>query len=154
MANNLLQWTAYEFEHREKNSAWYATFIVVVLLFIGYELIQKDYFAALTFFIIGLVAFAFARMTPREITVLISDKGINVGNFHVPFVNVKKFWIVDHLHAKALHLETTAYLNRFMVIQLGDTDSDQVRSVLIKHIPEDRPNRESVAQRIARRLHF
>lgn len=154
MANKLMEWSAYEFEHREKSLGWYATFVIIALLFIAYELYQRDYFAALTFFIIAVIGFGFARMVPQELTVIISDKGINAGNFHIPYVNIKKFWIVDHSKARTLHLETTAYLNHFIIIQLGQVNSDDVRSVLVKYLPEGQPNRESIAHRLARHFHF
>jgi len=154
MANKILEWQAHEFEHREKNSAWYVTLAIIVVLLIGYEVYLRDYFAALTFFIMGAVLWYFSRMIPREITVSITDKGVDVGNLHFPYVTIKKFWIVDRHQNKSLHLETTAYLNSRVIIQLGDQDPETVHSALIQFIPDDHPNRETIAQRLARRLRF
>ena len=152
MANQILQWKALEFEHREKNFGWYVTYVIVVLLLIAYELYGRDYFAAISFFIIGGIALFFLRMHPREVEIEINDRGIRIENTLIPFMNIRHFWIAGHIHGQNLHIETTAYLNRIMIIQLGETDPDQARQALLQFIPEAPRTKESPAQRIARRL--
>ena len=154
MANNLISWKTHEFEHREKGSGWYLTFVIIALMLIAYALHNRDYFAALTFFIISAVALMFAGIHPREVQITITDKGVNIENLHIPYVNIKKFWIVNHSKAKLLYLETTAYLNRFVIIQLADQDIEHIKETLGKFLQEEHNSRETMAQRLARTLRF
>ena len=154
MANKILEWKAHEFEHREKGSGWYLTFIILAVLLVIYEILIRDYFAAGTFIIIAFIVYFFARLNPREITVMITNKGIHIGNLHLPYATIKKFWIVSQGTTQALHLETTAYLNSSVVIQIADQDPEEIHTVLLQYVPEDHPNRETVGQRLARRLRF
>jgi hypothetical protein len=154
MENKILSWKTKEFIHYEKGTGWYLTFAALAALFIGYEIYVGDYFAALTFFIIAVIAYIFSKLTPKEVQISITDKGIKIDNFEIPYLTIKRFWMVDHAKAKALHLETTAYLNRFIVIQLDDQDPAHVRSILVEFLEESDPNRETIAQRVGRKLRF
>ena len=154
MEQIIISWQAQEFVHHEKNFGWYLTFFVVVLMLIIYEIILKDYFAALSFFIMGILLFLITRYRPIEVTIRITNKSISIDDFRVPFSNIKHFWIVDHEHAKALHLETTAYLNHLMIIQLGDQDPEEVRQALLPYLPESAENVEHFTHKIARKLKF
>ena len=152
MHNILAEWTAHEFQHREKGPGWYLTLAVLAVLIVAYELIQRDYFAALTLFIAAVVIGYAASLYPDEITVSISDDGIHIGDSFVPYHNIRKFWIVSHDKANEIHLETTAYFNSHLIVQLAEEDPKEIREILRNYIPESRPNYEKVSHRISRRL--
>ncbi len=152
--NEIYTWTTIEFDHYEKGTGWYLTLGIVALLMIGYEVFMRDWMAALTIAVAMLAIYFFSKQRPREIEVVLSDKGVSVANVYFPYHNIKRFWIIYHEQAQQLHFETTAYLNRFIIVPLNGIDPALVSEVLKKHLPESTPNRETVAQRLARRLRF
>ncbi len=152
--NEIYTWTTKEFDHHEKGTGWYMTLGIIALLMIGYEIFMHDWMAALTIAVAMLAIYFFSKQEPKEIEVLITGKGISVGDVYFPFHNIKRFWVVYHEKAQQLHFETTAYLNRFVVIPLNGMDPSEVSEILKKHLPESTPNRETVAQKLARRLRF
>ena len=154
MENKITTWHSREFVYYEKSTGWYITFTAIILMLIAYNIFLKDYFAALTFFLIGLATWYFAQIKPSIVEVSISDKGIYFDETHIPYASIKRFWIVHHQKAKALHLETTAYLNRFMVIQLEDQDPEVIRDILIEFIPQTPDNEETLTRRLARKFKF
>lgn len=154
MDEPIIKWTAHEFQHYEKGPGWYLTFFIIAALILIYEIIAKDYFAALIMLIVFAIAYFYARRRPDEITVSITPKGISRNGQHIPFHSVKYFWVVHHDQAKAIHLETNAYLNHSVIIQLNDQDPEEVAEVLSNFIEESAPNVEPLTHRIARKLRF
>lgn len=148
------EWTAHEFQHREKGPGWYLTLVILAILVIGYEVIQRDYFAAVTLLVIAVVAGYAASLYPDQVIVRITDEGIHVGDSYVPFHNTRRFWIVSHDTAHELHLETTAYFNRLVIVQLADQDYREIRTILRQYLPETQPNYEKLSHRIGRKLRF
>ncbi len=154
MENVIIEWHTKEFEHYEKSSSWYLTLAIIIVLFLGYEILIKDYFAALTLAVIAAAVWFFSKQTPQDVHVIITDKGVMLNTLQLPFQNIKRFWIVDHDQARALHLETNAYLNHFIIIQMVDQDPTHVAEIMRRFVEESDPNYESVAHKIARKLKF
>jgi hypothetical protein len=154
MEDTILSWKAKEFVHYEKGIGWYITLTILGILLISYEVILKDYFAALTIFVVYLSLYMYARIHPREIEVSITEKAIVVDETVIPYLSIKRFWIVHNEETKTLHLETTAYLNRYMTLQLENEDPFVVAEVLRNFVTESEPNVEHMSRRIARKLRF
>ena len=154
MENQIFSWQTKEFEHYEKGAGWYLTLTLIGLMIIAYEIWLRDYFAAVTILILLVIVHFFARQIPREITAEITDKGVRLNKAFFPYHNLKRFWIVDHDRASQVQLETTAYLNKTVIILLSGQNPDQIAKILRQYLPETRPNEETVSQRIARRLKF
>jgi hypothetical protein len=150
----LLSWQAPEFRHYPKNLAWYITLGVILGLFIIYEIIQRDFFGALSVVIIGLFLFIFARMRPKTVTISLTPRGLHVEDTHIPYKQIRHFWIVNNDNHRIINLETTAYLNRHLVLQLEDQDPEEVRNLLLEQVPEHHETEETLTQKIAHRIRF
>src|SRR5437879_1615083 len=121
----ILSWTTKEFEHYDKGAGWYLTLTVLGFLIVAYEIYLHDYFAALTLFIVIVMVYFFSRILPRDVQVTITDKSINVDKGSYPYTGIKRFWIVEKGTSPKLYFETTAYLNRFVILLLADQDPDR-----------------------------
>lgn len=152
--NKIISWTTKEFEHYDKGAGWYLTLSILGLLIVAYEIYLHDYFAALTLFIAMIVVYFFSRILPRDVEVTITDKGINVDKGSYPYTSIKRFWIVESAGSRKLYIETTAYLNRFVILLLADQDPDAITEILKQFLPESQSNRETLAQRASRFLRF
>lgn len=154
MENQLHSWRTQEFIHYEKGIGWYITLGIIEFLLISYQIYLHDYFAAITLALIGVAVYYFSRLLPREVTVTITTKGVNLDNTSYPYTHLKKFWIVEHDKAKHVTLETTAYLNRYIILPLYEENPEHISEILKKYLPESTPNQETLAQRLARYLKF
>jgi hypothetical protein len=144
-----ISWEAPEFKFYEKSAGWYVTLISISILLIGFfVLIQKDIFASITMGIITLLIIFFSRQTPRTVTVELNSKGINHGAAHMPYKQIKHFWVVDKEHHKTLNFETSSYLNKIMVIELNEQDPDEVREFLLSFLIEHPDTEPTTAQRV------
>jgi hypothetical protein len=150
----ILEWQAPEFRHYSKNAAWFITFVIIALLLVLYQAFQKDWFGAITLGILAGLFGAFALHRPKEVTVSISTQGLHIDDTHIPYAQIKHFWIVDNNRHKTLNIETTAYLNHILTIELHEQDSEEVQEILAELLPEHTENQETLAQRIAHRFKF
>ncbi|HVY67902.1 MAG TPA: hypothetical protein VHA30_03340 [Patescibacteria group bacterium] len=153
--NDSISWQAPEFRHYEKNAGWYTTLVAVAILVITFfVIVQKDYFAAASMGILAVLIIMFSRHVPKIINIAISEKGITAGNIIYPYAQLKHFWIVDNARHKTLNLESTALINRVIVIEMEDQDADEVRAYLRQYLPEHDQAHETMSQRISHRFRF
>ncbi len=151
---HVFEWEAPEFRHYPKNPAWYITLILVVALLVGYEIIMKDYFGAISMAVVACFVVFFGRQTPKQIPIKITDQGFHINNDLIPYQRIKYFWVVDDGVHKTLNFETTAYLNHQLTIELEDMDADEIRDFLADVLPEHDEPVPTVPQKISHRIKF
>ncbi len=150
----IIEWQAPEFRHYTKSAVWFIMFAVIVAAIIIYMLVRKDFFGAITFAIISAFIAAFAMHKPKMVTIGITTHGIHIDDSHIPYTHIKQFWIVDNDHHKTLNIETTAYINHLLTIELHEQDSDEVQEILQELLPEKPTTHETPVQKISHRLKF
>lgn len=150
----ILEWQAPEFRHYPKNAAWFITYAIIVILLIVYEVVQRDWFGGISIFIIASLFAAFALNKPKVVTVKITTHGLHIDDTNIPYNNIRQFWIVDTNNHRTLNIETTAYLNHQLNIELNDQDPDEVQEILVELLPEKEVAEETMIQKIAHKLKF
>lgn len=153
-AETIIEWQAPEFRHYPKNAAWFITFVIVVAMLVVYQIYQNDWFGAISVIIMAVLIAIFALHKPSIVTVRISTHGIHIDDSHIPYTHIKEFWIVDNDNHKTLNLETTAYMNHMLAIELNEQDADEVQEILSELLEEKADAKETVAQQIAHRFKF
>lgn len=152
--NVIMEWEAPEFKHYAKNAAWYITLIILGMLLVAYQIWHKDWFGAVSIAIIAAFVYAYSKLKPKIIPVRISDIGIHLNDFFVPYTHIRHFWIVHNENHQALNIETTAYFNHILSIELEDQDPEIVREILQEALPENSELEETLAQKMAHRFKF
>lgn len=147
-------WQAPEFRHYPKNPAWYITFAVIAILLVGYQVLQKDFFGAISLAVIGVIVTIFAHHKPQEITIEISDLGIHINGDLIPYNRIRKFWIINDGTHKTLNFETTAYINHILTLELEDLDSDELHEFLSEILPEHEDPNPTTSQRLSHWFRF
>ena len=153
-AETIIEWQAPEFRHYPKNAAWFITFIIIVAMLVVYQLFQNDWFGAISVTLMAILITAFALHRPKIVSVKISTLGVHIDDSHIPYTHIKQFWVVENDNHKTLNLETTAYLNHILAIELNDQDADEVQEILSELLDENVDAEETVAQQIAHRFKF
>jgi hypothetical protein len=150
-----LSWEAPEYIHHPKTAIWYIFFTLVAVGLIIYSFYLKSVLTMITFGLIIILGFIFSHKKPAIVSHKLTSNGIVLGDIIYPYKNIVKFWILyNPPHVKTLNLETTAYVNQHVALQLGDQDPVEVKIYLAKHLPEDLEKEESLTDAIARRLKF
>jgi uncharacterized membrane protein YobD (UPF0266 family) len=150
----IIEWEAPEFRHYPKNVAWFLIFGIVVAVIIIYQIFQKDWFGAISILIIAFFFAAFALHKPKIVNIRISTEGLHINDTFIPYNQIKQFWVVNNDNHRTLNIETTAYLNHLLAIELHEQDADEVQEILQELLPENEESDETFVQRIAHRFRF
>jgi hypothetical protein len=144
-----ITWIAPEFKHYEKNIGWYITFSsIIVLISVFFAVVENDYFATISIFLIGCLILLFTRHKPQEVEIELNHKSIKLDNLHLPYKNIKHFWIVDNHRHKTVNLVTTTMLNNIIILELKDQDPEIIREFLNQYLPEHEATEDTLAQKI------
>lgn len=150
-----ISWQAPEFIHYPKSFWWSAGLSLVSLILVGYFLWQKEILTALLFALFFILLFYFSRVRPKQIHVRLTPHGLKLNHYRLPFQQITSFWIVyEPPEVKTLNFETTAYLNRFLTLQLENENPLEIREFLLQFLPEDLDRAEQFADKVSRKLKF
>jgi hypothetical protein len=149
-----LSWEASEFPHYPKNFAWYLTAGIIVLLVLGFEVLQGDWFGAISLAVIAIFIIIFAMHKPGRVLVSLTSEGVRIENSFIPYAQMKYFWVVSNDNHKTLNIETTAYINRTILVELDSQDPEEVREIMLREVPEHSSTEETFVQRLIHRLKF
>lgn len=133
----LLSWRGLEFEVYEKDKRWYAYVSLILIAIIGYAVYTNSLIMAMVFILIGIIFYIQLHKEPKIIDFAITTDGIIAGNEIFEFDQLKSFWIFyDPPQKKYVSFHTTGRLVPFIHIMIDEHDPVELRSILIKYIPE------------------
>ena len=156
MATNqtVISWQAPEFRHYFKSIGWYAAYFACAVLIIGFFIIEKDIFGAVSIGILAIIAALFTLQKPQIIDIELNSRGIKFGTLFYPYKQLKYFWVVDNDRHNTVNFVSITYLNNNIILELQDQDPHEVRELLLQHLPEHHETNETMAQAISHRLKF
>jgi hypothetical protein len=154
MAPQSIFWQTTEFRHYPKNIGWYITLACVGVLLIGFFILEKDIFGAVTTALLCGLVFFFASQKPNEVTVELTNKALKFGLITYPYKQLKSFWIVNTKHHNTVNFTASTYVNNTVVVQLEDEDPDEVREFLLQYLPEHHETEPTFSQKISHKLKF
>jgi len=150
----LLSWTAPEFIYYAKTRTWFAVLGIVAAGFFVAILLMKNYFFALLVPIAAFLIYVHAQKKPRQITIKITDKNIDIGEYlSLTHKEVLSFWIFEEPEIRSLSLETKKFLRPKIPVLLGHQEPNAIRKILINFIKEKR-HEEPLTDILARKLKF
>ena len=132
---------------------WYILFTIVAGGLLVFGFFSDSLITILICGLIVLLGFIYSHRKPRVMHHELTATGIVLGDTIYPYKNIKTFWIIyEPPHIKTLNLETTAYLNSHVVVQLGNQDPVMVKLFLKNFLEEDLNREESFVDLISRKL--
>lgn len=150
-----ISWIAPEFIHYPKSRLWFLAVSIIGLGLAVYFLVRKDFLTAVLFILLLLVVLFFAKSPAKQLRIHLDHSGIKINNLKLPYQQVKSFWIVyEPPEVKTINFETSAYLNRFVTLQLDTQDPMKIRSFLLQYLSEDLEKGELLADKLSRNLRF
>ncbi len=147
----LLEWDAPEFIKHPKGQVWFFVAGLFVLGLISYAIITRSWTMAVAFIVLAGVYYLSHHHEPRQIKVKLTKIGVQVGSRKIPYNQIKAFWIIYKPPAvKTLKLLTTDKILGELAIQLDGQAPGEVRTTLMKHVPEYEGKEESFVDLLIR----
>lgn len=152
--NVLYEWSALEFEKREKDVYWYSTLAIVSAALAIFFLFTKNYLGALVTVLLAALIYVYSQKDPRTIRFAITPLGVKANEDLHPFEELISFWIFyEPGEIKELSIRTRRLASPYLGLPLGNTNPIEIRKILLRFLPEKKQE-EPVANILARKLGF
>ena len=157
MSDDKFTWQAYEYTYTEKSVDWFwAVGIIALSLAVTAVILGNLLFALLI--LIGSFALVLqAVRKPKQLTYELNERGVIVDTQLYPYGTLESFW-VEHGAPPAdgeekIIIKSKKALMPYIVIPIEGVRSEDVRSYLLEHLPEEE-HTEPTSQKIMERLGF
>lgn len=87
-------WVAQEYIHREKGTAWFFFFAIIIIALIAVSVLTKAWSFTALIVVIALVVVVYSRRPPRELTYSLTDEGLTIDGTLHKFSGFKSFGII------------------------------------------------------------
>lgn len=149
-----VSWTASEYIAHEKNGGWYILMGLAVLGFAGFVyLITQEVLSAVVILIMGVAFAVFATRKPQELTYVLDNHGLKIGEKKFSYAQFKSFTVIDEGAISSIMLMP---LQRFMPplsVYFDPSDEDKITDALSGYLPyEDR--KQDPVDRLMRKVRF
>jgi hypothetical protein len=146
-------WTTMEFTEKERHTdwVWYAGLIALVVA-IGSFLLHNLFFGIFAI-IAGATVIYMAGHKPKELTISIEEKGIQVNEEFFAYTAIKQFWL-DESQKPDKILILVPGIAPLRAYHIEGPETEAIRAALTGKIALEAPLQESFGTRFLERLGF
>lgn len=149
-----ITWTASEFVMNHKTTGWYMLFTLCLGILGGIiYFITRDFLSVSVIFIAGILFIILAGRKPRQLTYVIDEQGISMGEKFYPYSLFKSFGVGHEGVIGSINLMP---LKRFMPelsIYYPTEEENKIIDTLSEYLPHDQ-REEAGVDRLLRRMRF
>lgn len=148
-----LEWTALEYENKERGKDWFWALGVIVVTAGATSIIFGNYFFALLIVLGGILLGFFAIKKPDTISYQLNAQGLKVGTRLYPYDNIKSFWVQIE-PTPTLFVKSERMFMPILSIPITESMAPEVHDIFtFKNIPEEEM-REHISDKIMDSLGF
>lgn len=153
MPENIV-WKAYEHSHTDKGSDWFWALGIVAASSSIVSILFGNFLFALLIIIGSFTMALLSVRPPRELTFMLTPKGVLIDQSLYPYQLLISFWIKDREtdHAELI-IDARRFLTPHIIASLEDTDAELVYEYLSQHLPEEELG-EPFAQKFLEKFGF
>jgi hypothetical protein len=132
-----ITWKTMEFEEKERHPDWLWTVGLVAALTATISFFYGNIFFGILLLIAGAVTILYALQKPKELTILINDKGITINDSLIEYKSLPAFWLDETGKQDTLLLLVKGSFVPQLSLPLSGVKTDDVRAVLSKYTKEE-----------------
>jgi hypothetical protein len=148
--DDVVRWQAPDYYTFERSPFW--SFGVGILA-IGLALIliyTENYFPVIIIILAVIVTFQLAHEKPKAQEFAADPGGILARNEYHPYSELKSFWVARHGHKAILYFEPLSVLKAPIALPLGNAPVSQIRTFLLRFLPEHLERGEAMEDKLIR----
>lgn len=150
----LLEWETLEFIPNYRGKTWYIVAGLIMGGLIAYAIFTGSITMAIVFAMVTVLFLLTNNKEPKIVKVTITDMGIRYKGRFYPYHHINAFWMVYHPpYVRVLYLRLSNGHNyKHLKIELDAQKPQEVRTLLLKEIPEIEGAQELTSDLLARIL--
>jgi hypothetical protein len=126
-----------EFEEKDRHPDWLWSIGLIALLSAIVCFFYGNIFFGIFLIIAGAVTILYALQKPKELTILINDKGVSINNELIEYKTLSAFWLDENgKHDTLLLLVKSSFMPQ-LALPLVGVKADEVRALLAQYTKEE-----------------
>ena len=150
MANNAFAWRAFEHEHKDQSTDWYAAVAIITIAIMVASIMLGNILFAVVVLVATSALVLQGMRHPREIDFALTERGVQIETKLYPYSTLKSFWATEDA---LLIIRSEKTFMPHLVIPFHPEDEEVIRNILIQVMVEEEQH-ESLAEILMHRLGF
>jgi len=148
-----LEWSALEYEEKERSPDWFWALGIIVVASSLASLIYGNYFFAILLMLSGILLGVFAIKKPEMVSYELNEKGLKIRTRLYLYENIKSFWV--QTGAKPiLFIKSERLFMPVMNIPIEDASAEKIRSIMLTQNVMEEEMKEHPSEKIMDSLGF
>lgn len=157
-----IQWSALEYEEKERSSDWFWALGIIVFTAGAAAIIYGNYFFATLIILSGVLLGFFATRKPELVQYELNDKGFVSHTSLYPYENIKSFWVQRETFPEndaeklkpILFIHTTRLFMPIILTPIENSMTVDIRNLLLENNVLEEEMKETFAEKIMEALGF
>lgn len=132
-----ITWKTMEFEEKDRHPDWLWTVGLIAVLAATVCFFYDNIFFGIFLIIAGAVTILYALQKPKELTIIINDKGVHINESLIEYKSIPAFWLDETGKQDTLLLLVKGSFIPQLSLPLSGVKTDDVRAVLNKYSKEE-----------------
>jgi hypothetical protein len=149
-----LEWTALEYEEKERGNDWFWALGVIVVATSITSFIYGNYFFGLLLIIGGILLAMFAIKKPDLVFYELNKKGLKIKNRVFPYENIKSFWVKDDIEKPSLFIKSERLFMPIISMPIKQYNATEIRDLMLSNDVLEEEMKEHPSEKIMDSLGF
>lgn len=134
----VFSWTFLEYHPHERGMVWWVVFWILSIGLVAYAGYTKNFLFAVIILIFDVIILFRHHQQPESIECKVYDHGVMLGDRHIPWKQVKKFWIAyDPPEVKRLYFTHDSGFQHTTTVSIEEQNPIELREFLKQYLIED-----------------
>ncbi len=150
VSKKILRWRAPDYYTFERSPYWSLVVGIVSMVLSLVLIYTGNYFPVIIIIMAVIVTFQLAHEKPKTHEFAIDESGMLQRENYIPFYELKSFWVAKHGQKSILYIEPVGYFKSPIAIPLGTQSDSEVRTFLLRYLPEKLEYGEQMNEKLIR----
>lgn len=152
--NKKIEWTALEYEEKERGNDWFWALGVIVIAGSIASFIYSNYFFGLLLIVGGALLVIFAVKKPDLVFYELNEKGLKIRSRLFPYENIKAFWVHKEGEKPVLFIKSERAFMPIISMPIKQNLAEEIRNFMLSKNVLEEEIKEHVSEKIMDSLGF
>lgn len=139
----LLAWRTKSRPFKRRTREYWVTLLAIASLLSFIMFLAEGTMPVVLIVAVFFLYYVLSTVEPHELNFSITNKGVKVEDKLTKWDGLKAFWFAEKMGSQTLNFQTVAFPG-IMEIMVFEKDEEKIREILLKYLPEQRPEKSSV----------
>lgn len=135
----LLSWKAPARPHKKRSKDFYTTIGAIVFLLSVILVFFKEFLLIGVVWAVAFLAYVLSKTEPDTEEYSLTSRGVKTGKNRYLWPELRRFWFEEKWGFEILMVDTFRAFPGRLMLMLGDTPKEKLKTILVKRVMHDQP---------------